>query len=100
MQRNKTQNHYIWIKTNKGYEEDMKIEIDRLDIHTHLPVGLVERVDRFVLQGLYSSRTEFISDCIRRRLEELEREEGTEPSSRHSLRSPARVHHQELGGRQ
>ena len=102
MQRNKTQNHYIPIK-NKN--ETMETQY----VHSRLPANLIERADRFVLRGVYSSRTELIADALRRRLEELEggqereeepspvelnKEKGTEPSSRHSLRSPARSNHE------
>lgn len=43
----------------------------KLDVHAHLPEGLVDKVDSYVVRGYYSSRTEFIADSLRRRLEEL-----------------------------
>ena len=57
------------------------MELGKMDVHAHLPVGLIERVDRFVLRGLYSTRTEFISEALRKRIEELEeKEKDTEPN--------------------
>jgi len=101
MQRKSTLNHYI-SKRNKN------VSMETLLVHARLPANLVERADRFVLRGVYSSRTELIADSMRRRLEELEggetedapspvelnKEKGTEPSSRRSLRQPARSNHE------
>jgi len=49
------------------------------DVHVYLPEELIAKTDKYVRRGLYSSRTEMISDCVRRRIEELEK--GTEPGS-------------------
>jgi len=51
-------------------------------IHARLPAELVRKADSYVLRELYSSRTELISDALRRRLEELEggQESETTPS--------------------
>ena len=57
------------------------MELEKLDIHAHLPVGLVRKVDSYVVRGYYSTRTELIADSLRRRIEELEKREGTEPNT-------------------
>jgi len=47
-------------------------------VNMYLPEALVERADIYVLRGLYSSRTEFVSEALRRRIEEIEGKEGAE----------------------
>jgi len=48
-------------------------------VHMCLPERLVAAVDSYIVRGFYATRTEFFSDAVRRRLEELEKERGTEP---------------------
>ena len=68
------------------------------DIHVYLPRELIEKADKYVLRGLYSSKTEMVSDCMRRRIEELESgKRGMEPENANSPRAPiARDAYQEV----
>jgi len=51
------------------------------DVHIFLPEKLVEKIDEYVREGLYRSRSEMINESIRLRIESLERKErGTEPN--------------------
>ena len=36
-----------------------------------LPVGLLEKIDKFVSRGDYTSRTDFIKEAIRLRIEDI-----------------------------
>ncbi|HDM78348.1 MAG TPA: hypothetical protein ENG51_18090 [Deltaproteobacteria bacterium] len=65
-------------------------------VNMNLPEAIVEKADSYVLRGLYSSRTEFVSEALRKRIEEIEeKERGTEPSSPPHAPS-ARAVHQEV----
>ena len=66
-------------------------------VHMALPERLVAAVDAYIVRGFYATRTEFFSDAVRRRLEELKSgKRGTEPETpaRRSLRQPARSNHE------
>jgi len=59
----------------------MKDGLEGRDIHIILPESMAVKIDERIVRGEYRSKQEFIDDAVRRRLEELEKREGTEPNT-------------------
>ena len=52
------------------------------DLHAKIPADIMDKADEHVQEGRYQTRTEFVSDAMRRRDEELRKELKEEKESR------------------